>query len=180
MLTTIPFCPSSVGCLATLPHCLYCCIIVPSFILRKFCLSHPQSKCLLSSEHKGIYQPGFNKKSIYNIYHISLLQKTSCGATKLSDQAKEEQLENFQKYGWKIIEDRDAIFKELKFKSFNQAFGFMTRVAMKAEQMDHHPEWFNVYNKVNITLTTHACDGLSDKDVELAKFIDKVAGKAAT
>ena len=74
-----------------------------------------------------------------------------------------------------MVEGRDAIVKQFKFKNFNQAFGFMTRVALQAEKMDHHPEWFNVYNKVDITLSTHACDGLSDKDVRLAKFVDRAA-----
>ncbi|KAF6725176.1 Pterin-4-alpha-carbinolamine dehydratase 2 [Oryzias melastigma] len=77
--------------------------------------------------------------------------------------------------GWMEVEDRDAIFKEFHFKTFNQAFGFMSRVALQAEKMNHHPEWFNVYNKVQITLTTHDCGGLSKRDIKLAKFIDKVA-----
>ncbi|XP_051534001.1 pterin-4-alpha-carbinolamine dehydratase 2-like [Myxocyprinus asiaticus] len=77
--------------------------------------------------------------------------------------------------GWVEVEDRDALYKELHFKTFNQAFGFMSRVALQAEKMNHHPEWFNVYNKVQITLTTHDCGGLSKKDIRLAKFIDKVA-----
>uniref|UniRef100_A0A674PHF5 4a-hydroxytetrahydrobiopterin dehydratase n=1 Tax=Takifugu rubripes TaxID=31033 RepID=A0A674PHF5_TAKRU len=76
--------------------------------------------------------------------------------------------------GWVEVEDRDAIFKELHFKNFNQAFGFMSRVALQAEKMNHHPEWFNVYNKVQITLTTHDCGGLSKRDVRMAKFIDKI------
>ncbi|CAL8365515.1 unnamed protein product [Lota lota] len=75
--------------------------------------------------------------------------------------------------GWAEVETRDAIYKELQFKSFNQAFGFMTRVALQAEKMNHHPEWFNVYNKVQITLTTHDCGGLSKRDIKMAKFIDK-------
>uniref|UniRef100_A0A914CNI3 4a-hydroxytetrahydrobiopterin dehydratase n=1 Tax=Acrobeloides nanus TaxID=290746 RepID=A0A914CNI3_9BILA len=77
-----------------------------------------------------------------------------------------------------MVEGRDAIKKELKFKDFNEAFGFMTRVALKAETMDHHPEWFNVYNKVDITLATHFVNGLSERDVKLAKFIDSVSGEA--
>ncbi|XP_062309554.1 pterin-4-alpha-carbinolamine dehydratase 2-like [Osmerus eperlanus] len=77
--------------------------------------------------------------------------------------------------GWVEVDDRDAIYKELHFKTFNQAFGFMTRVALQAEKMNHHPEWFNVCNKVQITLTTHDCGGLSKRDIRLAKFIDKVA-----
>ncbi|XP_068187524.1 pterin-4-alpha-carbinolamine dehydratase 2-like [Antennarius striatus] len=76
--------------------------------------------------------------------------------------------------GWVTVDGRDAIFKELHFKSFNQAFGFMSRVALQAERLNHHPEWFNVYNKVQITLTTHDCGGLSKRDVQLAKFIDNV------
>jgi 4a-hydroxytetrahydrobiopterin dehydratase len=77
---------------------------------------------------------------------------------------------------WMALEDRDAITRTFKFKSFNQAFGFMTRAALRAEKMNHHPEWFNVYNRVEVTLTTHDCGGLSELDVTLAKFMDKIAG----
>lgn len=70
---------------------------------------------------------------------------------------------------------RDAIVKSLTFKDFKQAFGFMTQVALKAEQMNHHPEWFNVYNKVNITLSSHDVSGLSQRDIKLANYIDAVA-----
>ncbi len=74
---------------------------------------------------------------------------------------------------WKASEDkRDAITKEFKFLDFKTAFSFMTKVALKAEEIGHHPEWFNVYNKVFITLTTHDVQGLSEKDIELGKFID--------
>jgi 4a-hydroxytetrahydrobiopterin dehydratase len=75
---------------------------------------------------------------------------------------------------WTQVEGRDAIQKEFLFKTFNQAFAFMTRVALKAEKMDHHPEWFNVYNKVQVVLATHDVDGVSDKDIELARFMDKI------
>jgi len=74
--------------------------------------------------------------------------------------------------GWSEVAGRDAIRKEFKFKDFNQAFGFMSRVALMAERMDHHPEWFNVYNKVDIVLSTHDAGGLSARDVKLASFID--------
>ena len=74
-----------------------------------------------------------------------------------------------------MVEGRDAIEKKFTFKDFNQAFGFMTRVALKADRMDHHPEWFNVYNRVEVTLSTHECQGLSDRDVNLATFIEQVA-----
>jgi 4a-hydroxytetrahydrobiopterin dehydratase len=77
---------------------------------------------------------------------------------------------------WQKTEPRDAITRSFKFKSFNEAWGFMNRVALLAEQQDHHPEWFNVYNRVDILLTTHDCDGLSARDVKLAKAIDKVFG----
>lgn len=78
--------------------------------------------------------------------------------------------------GWRAVEGRDAIAKTFSFGDFNAAFGFMTRVALKADQMDHHPEWSNVYNKVEVTLTTHDADGVTQKDVELARFMDKAAG----
>ena len=75
---------------------------------------------------------------------------------------------------WSFIEDqgRDTLQKSFKFKNFREAFAFMTKVAMLAEKMDHHPEWFNVYNRVQIILTTHDAAGVSQKDFELAKLID--------
>ncbi|TDH01028.1 hypothetical protein EPR50_G00175810, partial [Perca flavescens] len=76
---------------------------------------------------------------------------------------------------WVEVVGRDAIYKEFIFKDFNQAFGFMSRVALQAEKMDHHPEWFNVYNKVQITLSTHDCGGLSQRDITLATFIDQAS-----
>jgi len=76
--------------------------------------------------------------------------------------------------GWAPQDDRDAICKTYEFSDFSKAFGFMARVAMKAEQMDHHPEWFNVYNRVEITLSTHDAGGVTNKDVELALFMDEV------
>lgn len=79
--------------------------------------------------------------------------------------------------GWTLVKDRDAIYKEYLFGNFNEAFGFMTRVALLADKMDHHPEWFNVYNKVQVTLSTHDCGGLSARDVKLAKFMNEISGK---
>jgi 4a-hydroxytetrahydrobiopterin dehydratase len=81
--------------------------------------------------------------------------------------------------GWQTVGGRDAIKKAFKFGDFNEAFGFMSRVALMAERMDHHPEWFNVYNRVEITLSTHDAGGLSERDVRLARFIDGVAGAKA-
>ena len=78
--------------------------------------------------------------------------------------------------GWSEVDGRDAIQRTLTFSDFNEAFGFMARVAIKADQADHHPEWFNVYNRVEITLSTHDANGLSARDVALARFIDGIAG----
>jgi len=77
--------------------------------------------------------------------------------------------------GWHDVADRDAIAKSYSFANFNAAFGFMTRVALLAERMDHHPEWFNVYSKVDITLTTHDAGGITGRDTALATAIDAVA-----
>jgi 4a-hydroxytetrahydrobiopterin dehydratase len=74
--------------------------------------------------------------------------------------------------GWRAAAGRDAIEREFRFKDFNAAFGFMTRVALFAEKHDHHPEWTNVYNRVAITLATHDAGGVTEKDVALAHFID--------
>src|ERR1700731_2266211 len=71
--------------------------------------------------------------------------------------------------GWSDVTGRDAITKKFTFKDFNQAFGFMTRAALAAEKMDHHPEWFNVYKTVEVTLSTHDAGGVTEKDVALAK-----------
>lgn len=81
---------------------------------------------------------------------------------------------------WRKAEgDRDAIVRDLRFADFITAFGFMTRVALKAETMNHHPEWSNVYGKVHVLLTTHDADGVTRLDLELAQFIDAAAGDAA-
>lgn len=78
--------------------------------------------------------------------------------------------------GWAKVEGgRDAICKTYKFKDFNAAFGFMTRVALMAEKLDHHPEWFNVWNRVDVTLATHDADGVTESDVKLAQFMDDAA-----
>jgi 4a-hydroxytetrahydrobiopterin dehydratase len=78
-------------------------------------------------------------------------------------------------HGWSEAEDRDAIRKSFHFSNFSEAWGFMSRIALVAEKMDHHPEFFNVYNRVEIILSTHDVGGLSDKDVHLAQAIDELA-----
>lgn len=77
--------------------------------------------------------------------------------------------------GWSAVAGRDAIAKTYRFADFNAAFGFMTRVALVAEKLDHHPEWFNVYNRVDVTLTSHDVAGLSRRDIAMAKAIDAIA-----
>ena len=92
---------------------------------------------------------------------------------KLAGKARTQALSSIK--SWKKVRGRDAIQKSFRFADFNEAWGFMTRVAMAAEKADHHPEWYNVYNKVEIVLSTHDAGGLSDKDVALAKVIDSIA-----
>lgn len=75
-------------------------------------------------------------------------------------------------HGWRAVHGRDAIAKTFQFEDFNAAFGFMARAALKAERMDHHPEWFNVYNRVEVTLSTHDSGGVTGLDLELAQFMD--------
>lgn len=80
--------------------------------------------------------------------------------------------------GWSVKPgDRDAIKKTFKFGDFKAAFAFMSASALKAEQMDHHPEWFNVYNRVEVTLTTHDADGVTKLDVDLAGYMDELSAK---
>ncbi|KAM6056174.1 pterin-4-alpha-carbinolamine dehydratase 2 isoform 3-T3 [Chlamydotis macqueenii] len=122
----------------------------------------------------------------------------------LTTEERNQVLLDLKASGWSQLGERDAIYKEFNFKNFNQrlreagwrgvvkdgslperrhrcaarsvsAFGFMTRVALQAEKMNHHPEWFNVYSKVQITLISHDCSGLTKRDVKLAQFIDKAA-----
>jgi 4a-hydroxytetrahydrobiopterin dehydratase len=78
---------------------------------------------------------------------------------------------------WQTVDGRDAITRAFKFADFNAAFGFMTRVALAAEKLDHHPEWTNVWNRVEITLSTHDAGGLTQRDVELATIIDRLSAQ---
>ncbi|MFQ5972235.1 MAG: 4a-hydroxytetrahydrobiopterin dehydratase [Alphaproteobacteria bacterium] len=92
---------------------------------------------------------------------------------KLSGGAREQALAGLA--GWREATGRDAIEKTFVFGDFNEAFGFMARVALRAEKMNHHPEWFNVYNRVEVTLATHDAGGVTDLDITLARFLDKLA-----
>jgi len=94
-------------------------------------------------------------------------------AEKLEGAARETALASLD--GWVLVEGRDAITRTFQFADFNGAFGFMSRAALKAEAMNHHPEWFNVWNRVEVTLSTHDAGGLTALDTELAAFMDGVS-----
>ncbi|XP_034488461.1 pterin-4-alpha-carbinolamine dehydratase isoform X2 [Drosophila innubila] len=94
---------------------------------------------------------------------------------KLNEQERSEKLQPLLDAGWTMVEGRDAIYKEFLMKDFNQAFSFMTGAALLAEKMNHHPEWFNCYNKVQVTLSTHDVSGLSSNDIRMAKYFDAQA-----
>jgi len=94
--------------------------------------------------------------------------------TPLTQEQRRQALQTLQ--GWSSVEGRDAIFCSFRFKNFNQAFGFMTRAALVCEKMNHHPEWFNVYNRVDVTLSTHDAAGVTQKDIRLAQALNSLAG----
>ncbi len=94
-------------------------------------------------------------------------------ADKLTERAA---LDPLLATGWSMVEGRDAIAKRFVFRNCVEAFGFMTRAALWAEKLNHHPEWSNVYKAVDVVLTTHDCDGLSELDVKLATRMDQLAG----
>ena len=95
-------------------------------------------------------------------------------AQKLSGDARKTALARVP--GWSEVKDRDAISRKFEFKDFNEAFGFMARAALVAEKLDHHPEWFNVYKTVEVTLSTHDAGGLTERDIKLAEAMNKLAG----
>jgi len=93
---------------------------------------------------------------------------------KLAGEARKTALARLK--GWSVVKGRDAISKKFVFADFNQAFGFMTRAALVAEKLDHHPEWLNVYKTVEVTLSTHDAGGLTELDVKLAEAMDRLSG----
>ena len=95
-------------------------------------------------------------------------------ADKLTGSARTSALAKL--HGWSEVKGRDAISRKFTFSDFNEAFGFMARAALIAEKLDHHPEWFNVYNKVEVTLATHDAGGVTERDVKLAEAMDRLAG----
>jgi len=112
----------------------------------------------------------------YSAVFLDILSKaTEAWRTKLAGAERTKALAPLTKAGWGEVGNRDAITKEFTFNDFNEAWGFMTRVAMEADKLGHHPEWTNVYNRVEITLTTHDIGGLADIDIQLATFIERAA-----
>jgi 4a-hydroxytetrahydrobiopterin dehydratase len=97
-------------------------------------------------------------------------------ADKLTADARAEALKPLFDTGWSEAEGRDALEKSFEFRNFREAFGWMAQVALSAEKMDHHPEWFNVFKTVKVTLSTHDAGGLTELDVKLAKAMDAAAG----
>ena len=95
-------------------------------------------------------------------------------AQKLAGDARKAALARLA--GWSEVKDRDAITRTLVFRDFNEAFGFMTRAALVAEKLDHHPEWSNVYKTVTVTLSTHDAGGLTERDIKLAEAMNRLAG----
>ncbi len=95
-------------------------------------------------------------------------------AAKLDDSEIHQELGELT--NWQLVEGRSAIFRQFKFKNFNEAFGFMTRAALLAEKMNHHPEWSNIYGSVDVTLSTHDAGGVTELDMKLAKAMDRFAG----
>ena len=95
----------------------------------------------------------------------------------MNKKVSENSLKPLIDVGWKILNDRNSISKTYKFKSFIEAFSFMTSVAIFAEKLNHHPEWFNVYSRVDVVLTTHDLDAISELDIRLAVYMDKFAAK---
>jgi 4a-hydroxytetrahydrobiopterin dehydratase len=93
---------------------------------------------------------------------------------KLGGAARDQALSGLD--GWREVEGRDAITRTFRFADFVEAFGFMTRAALAAEKMNHHPEWCNVYNRVEVTLSTHDAGGLTERDIRLAAAMDRLAG----
>lgn len=96
---------------------------------------------------------------------------------KLTGQARQAAMAKLP--GWTEVSGRDAIARKFVFRDFSEAFGFMTRAALVAEKLDHHPEWFNVYKTVEVTLAIHDAGGVTDLDVALAEAMSKIAGQNA-
>ncbi|XP_071844094.1 putative pterin-4-alpha-carbinolamine dehydratase [Apostichopus japonicus] len=116
----------------------------------------------------------FTPKSVVFILLVATFWTTARALSLLTDDERNEFLPKLLDNGWNVMDNRDAIRKSFAFSDFNEAFGFMTRCAMKIEREQHHPEWFNVYNRLEVVLTTHDVGGLSSKDITIATFMDEM------
>ena len=116
------------------------------------------------------------KKQINQVFAYSSARSFATKSVeKLAGEEREKHLSRIGSTGWKVQNDRDAIEKTFEFLDFSQAWSFMSRAGLLAEKMDHHPEWFNVYNRVEVTLATHDCGGISTNHIEMAEAMDEYA-----
>ncbi|XP_037956432.1 pterin-4-alpha-carbinolamine dehydratase-like [Teleopsis dalmanni] len=130
----------------------------------------------LSHGSKMLERDGFAKRAFAIrpfTAQVGATQSVKKKMAKLSESERIELLQPLINAGWSLVNGRDAIYKEYLFKDFNQAFSFMSGVALLAEKLNHHPEWFNVYNKVQITMSTHDVGGLSLKDIKVANYMEE-------
>ena len=114
----------------------------------------------------SLFAKQFARKTHHGIRYFSTISRDKLSKTQIN-----KELESLS--GWKLDDNRDAICKSFLFNNFSESFSFMTRVALIAETIDHHPEWFNVYNKVEVTLATHTCNGVSSLDIKMAKQMNE-------
>jgi len=112
-----------------------------------------------------------------NLQAVRLAASKRRAVAKLDGEERHTALNKLAQSGWAEVKGRDAVTKKYQFKDFVEAFGFMTRAAIIAEKMNHHPEWFNVYSTLEVTLSTHDCGGLSSLDVTLAAKMDELVAK---
>ncbi|KAA0153789.1 hypothetical protein FNF31_06393 [Cafeteria roenbergensis] len=120
-------------------------------------------------------------RSLSRVALLAARTPALAGARSLSAKPvrlSEEEITSLTPAGWTTVEGREAIERKFQFADFSEAWAFMSRSALAAEEMCHHPEWFNVYNTVHVTLATHDCSGLSKNDMELAARMNKFAGSA--
>lgn len=126
--------------------------------------------------HWSNFLRSVSKKQNFSTSHIKKAA-TKKKLTKLDKDDYQDLINKLLKLNWKPVDNGSAVSKNFKFEDFNEAFGFITRIAIRSDKLNHHPEWYNSYNKVQIKLTTHDVGGLSKKDEKLAEFIEKIYKK---
>ena len=150
------------------------CVLLVSYVtLARFAPPQLCASCLAHTRRQR-----FKRMALALLRRASTLRRTLSTYTKVQD--RDTTVAALRLRGWKDqAPKRDAVAKRFEFASFNEAFGWMSRVALQAEAADHHPEWTNLYSIVEVTLTTHAVDGLSDRDIQMADFMDHAAARFA-